>query len=116
MRSACWGARSVRSLKTMRPLVVSITIAFCLSRFAGSGCAIAGTAQISAATNAKIRIMKTPDARNRLAGELGLEAGRNQWRHECRHVAAHGRDLTHQCGGCRDRPPPGRDKSQLAAQ
>ena len=44
MRSACWGARSVRSLITMRPLVVSITIAFALSRLAGSGWAIAGAA------------------------------------------------------------------------
>src|SRR5215216_7607049 len=61
MRSACWGARSVRSLITMRPLVVSITIALALSRLAGSGCAIAGAAQISAAMMAKTRIMKTPD-------------------------------------------------------
>jgi len=30
-------ARSVRSLITMRPLVVSMTIAFCLSRLAGKG-------------------------------------------------------------------------------
>ena len=42
MRSACPGAMSVRSLITMRPLVVSITIAFALSRLAGSGWAIAG--------------------------------------------------------------------------
>src|SRR5258708_13112281 len=97
----------------MRPLVVSITIAFCLSRFAGSGCAIAGAAQISAATNAKIRIMKTPDARNRLAGELGLEAGRNQWRHECRHSAVHGPDLTHHGGGHRAAPPPARSSLPL---
>src|SRR3978361_1355709 len=60
MRSACSGATSVRSLITMRPLVVSITIAFALSRLAGSGWAIAGAAQISAASTARIRIMKTP--------------------------------------------------------
>src|SRR3954470_10541012 len=59
MRSACWGARSVRSLITMRPLVVSITIALALSRLAGSGWAIAGAAQISAATKARMRIMKS---------------------------------------------------------
>src|SRR5260370_12337117 len=90
----------------MRPLLVSITIAFCLSRFAGSGCAIAGAAQISAATNAKIRIMKTPDARNRLAGEFCLEAGRDLCRHECRHVAAHACDLTHQSVGESPAPKP----------
>jgi hypothetical protein len=60
MRSACFGAMSVRSLITMRPLAVSITIAFALSRLAGSGWAMAGTAQTSAATSARIRIMKTP--------------------------------------------------------
>jgi hypothetical protein len=34
-----------------------------LSRLAGSGCAIAGAAQSSAAMSARIRIMKTPDQR-----------------------------------------------------
>ena len=44
------GREIVRALTTMRPLLVSMTIAFALSRLAGSGCAIAGTAQTSAAT------------------------------------------------------------------
>jgi xanthine dehydrogenase molybdopterin-binding subunit B len=48
---------------TIRPLVVSMTIAFCLSRAAGSGCAIAGAAQINAARTARIRIMKAPEER-----------------------------------------------------
>ena len=48
---------------TMGPFVVSITIAFCLSRLAGSGCAKAGTANISAATRPRILIMTTPDQR-----------------------------------------------------
>ena len=39
-------------MMTMRPLVVSMTIALALSRLAGSGCAIAGAAQISAAMTA----------------------------------------------------------------
>src|SRR6478735_5400509 len=45
----------------MRPLLVSITIAFALSRLAGSGWATAGSAQTSAAKRARMRIMKTPD-------------------------------------------------------
>src|ERR1700688_759076 len=124
MRSACWGARSVRSLMTIRPLVVSITIAFCLSRPAGSGWAIAGAAQISATMKTRARIMKTPDqvkgeacrklravlSQNRLpflrknlalTGEFGLQAGRDRLRHERREVAAHAGDLAHQCGGDR---------------
>src|SRR5665213_953491 len=59
MRSACLGAISVRNLMTMRPLVVSMTIAFCLSRLAGSGWASAGATQTSAARTARIRIMRT---------------------------------------------------------
>src|SRR6201993_5227361 len=61
MRSACLGARSVRSWITIRPLVVSITITFFLSRLAGSDCANAGTAKASAARKANRRIMETPD-------------------------------------------------------
>src|SRR5882724_12975249 len=109
MRSACWGAMSARSLITMRPLVVSITIAFALSRLAGSGWAIAGPAQISAATKARMRIMETPGSRevrrkkraSALAGEFGLEFGGDRGRHECGEVAAHGGDLAYQCGGDR---------------
>src|SRR5882757_7868496 len=108
MRSACWGAMSARSLITMRPLVVSITIAFALSRLAGSGWAIAGPAQISAATKVRMRIMETPGPReareigrkkraSALAGEFGLEFGCDRGRHECGEVAAHAGDLAYQC-------------------
>jgi hypothetical protein len=45
---------------TIRPLVVSMTIVFCLSSPAGSGWAIAGAAQISAVRTARIRIMEAP--------------------------------------------------------
>src|SRR5438128_11538965 len=106
MRSACWGAMSVRSLVTMRPLAVSITIALALSRLAGNGWAIAGATQMSAATNARTRIMKTPDQevgyrgrRGLLAGEFGLESGSDRGRHESGKVPAHLGDLAHQCGG-----------------
>src|SRR3979411_2435801 len=105
----------------MRPLVVSMTIAFCLSRLAGSGWAMAGAAQISAMTKARVRIMKTPHGMLEercvwierpiqaktwfkkcvLSAEFGLETGPDRWRHERRHVAAHGRDLAHQCGADR---------------
>src|ERR1043165_1060004 len=60
MRSACFGARSARSWITMRPLVVSMTIAFFLSRLAGSDCARAGAATTSAKRKARMRIMETP--------------------------------------------------------
>src|SRR5437868_12204239 len=74
MRSACFGARSARSWITMRPLVVSITIAFFLSRLAGSDCASAGTAKASAARKAMRRIMETPD-------DAGMETpGRENYR------------------------------------
>src|SRR3954465_2729698 len=135
MRSACWGARSLRSLMTMRPLVVSITIALDLSRLAGSGCAIAGLTQISAAMSARARIMETPDRvmgsrrqpRNarflnmifsenvstfpdHALAEFGLEAlGDRRW-HEGRDVPAHTRDLAHQCG--RDRADGGRGRNE----
>src|ERR1700730_5793612 len=115
MRSACWGAISVRSLMTMRPLVVSITIAFCLARLAGSGCAIAGAAQISATITARTRTMKTPDRGERwrvdlFAGEFGLEAAGDRFRHERRPVAAHAGDLAYQCGG--DRADGGRGRNE----
>src|SRR5215469_12661710 len=73
MRSACLGARSVRSWITIRPLVVSITIAFFLSRLAGSDCANAGTAKANAATKANRRIMETPD------GSEGEELSGPRW-------------------------------------
>src|SRR5450432_3366276 len=69
MRSACFGARSVRSLITMRPLVVSMTIAFGLSRLGGKGCwASAGTANRTATMKARARIMETPGQMNGLDG------------------------------------------------
>src|SRR6478609_1324818 len=127
MRSACWGAISARSLTTMRPLVVSITIAFALSRLAGSGWAIAGATQMSAATRARMRIMETPGAREArkarevklrkrdyaLAGEFGLEFGGNRGRYERGEVAAHARDLAHQCGGDRADRSRGRDEHRM---
>src|ERR1700761_9116512 len=61
MRAACCGAMSARSWITILPLVVSITIAFFLSRLAGSDCASAGAAKASAARKASRRIMETPD-------------------------------------------------------
>src|SRR3954468_17802162 len=100
MRSACWGARSVRSLTTMRPLVVSMTMAFALSRLAGSGWASAGAAHTSAARRLRIRIMKTPRV-SRLAGEYAFQARRHGSGNEGGDVAAHRSDLTHQCGGDR---------------
>src|SRR6478752_8584630 len=130
MRSACWGATSVRSLITMRPLAVSITIALALSRLAGSGWAIAGATQMSAATRARMRIMETPGAREArkarearevklrkrdyaLAREFGLEFGGNRGRYERGEVAAHARDLAHQCGGDRADRSRGRDEHRM---
>src|SRR5271168_789408 len=106
MRSACWGAMSVRNLMMIRPFVVSITMAFFLSRLAGSGCAIAGAIKASVARTARIRIMETPvrwrmRTSGILAGEFGFEVGLDQLRHEGRDIAAHLGDLAHQCGGDR---------------
>src|SRR4029079_1933368 len=105
----------------MRRLVVSITIALALSRLAGSGWAIAGATQMSAATKARTRIMETPGAREAregrlrkrdyaLAGKFGLEFGGNRGRYERGEVAAHARDLAHQCGGDRADRSRGRDE------
>src|SRR5205085_5687760 len=132
MRSACWGARSLRSLKTIRPLVVSTTIAFCLSRPAGSGCAIAGAAQISATMKTRAWIMKTPDmnvddvwssdlpantgshsAECALAREFGFQASGHRGRHERRNVPAHASDLAHQCGGDRAGTHGSRDEHRM---
>src|SRR6266436_2786753 len=123
MRSACWGARSVLSLITMRPLVVSITIAFCLSRLAGSGCcAIAGKANRTATMKARARIMETPGQMNEgdsffredaSARKFGLEAGGDGCRHKGGYVAAHGSDLTDQCGGDRADKNRGRNEHGL---
>src|SRR5215468_10550994 len=119
MRSACWGARSVRSLITMRPLVVSMTIAFGLSRLAGSGCcANAGTANRNATMKARARIMETPGqmnerkvgAKGASAGKFALEAGGHRGRHKGGSVAAHGGDLTDQCG--RDRADEARGREE----
>src|SRR5436305_1910083 len=58
---------------TMRPLVESITIALALSRLAGSGWASAGAAQTSAAMRARTRIMKTPQADERVTRLKSLQ-------------------------------------------
>src|SRR5437868_12915261 len=99
MRAACPGARSARSAMTMRPLLLSITIALALSRLAGSGWASAGAATNSAAMRARIRIMETPQADEQgslmsSSAELGLEGFGHRRRHEGRDIAAHAGDLT----------------------
>src|SRR3954471_2923060 len=106
MRSACFGARSARSAMTMRPLVLSITIALALSRLAGSGWASAGATPNNAAIRARTRIMKTPlaDELGSLmawSGELGLQGFGDGRRHEGGNIAAHAGDLAHQCGSDR---------------
>src|ERR1043165_4661302 len=120
MRSACCGARSVRSLMTIWPLLVSITIVFSGSTPAGSlgGAASAGAAQTSAAMSAKTRIIKAPlpswvMSGAGFAGALGLEPGRDRGRHEARDVAAQAGDLTHQSGGDRADRRRGRQKHGL---
>src|SRR5260370_26460039 len=101
-------------LETMRTLVVAITMAFCLSRLAGSGCAIAGAAQISARITARTRTMKTPIGGKSwrgdlFAGEFDLPAGRNPFPHERPDIAAPAPDFAYPCGGGRARTPPCRD-------
>src|SRR6185437_14110152 len=108
------------SLMTMRPFVVSITIALFLSRPAGSDWAIAGAAQMSAARKARTRIMKTPDQMRKKpgrkrgsTGEFGLEGFGNLRRHKCRDVAAHAGDLAYQCGSDRANGRRGRDEDRV---
>src|SRR5215470_16994453 len=97
---------SVRSLTTMRPYLVSIKIVFCGSTPAGSGWANAGAAVTSAANKTRTRIMKSPGGLSSwvsagLAGELLFQADGDRGRHEGRDIAAHGRNLAHQCGSDR---------------
>ena len=64
--------------------------------------------------------MKTPVMKQRKravrlssVGEFGLEAGGDRRRHEGGDVAAHGRDLAHQCGGDRADRDRGRQEHRL---